>query len=59
MNQEQTALEDRTTYGKAFLQLFKLWLENDVVKELIFSGFKINADVFFVKKLYSDQPYNK
>ena len=31
MNQEQTALEDRTTYGKAFLQLFNLWLENDVV----------------------------
>ena len=36
MNQEQTALEDRTTYGKAFLQLFNLWLENNVIKELIF-----------------------
>ena len=37
MNQEQTTLEERTTYGKAFLQLFNLWLENEVVKELIFS----------------------
>ncbi|MFY8187694.1 MAG: hypothetical protein ACOVLC_07020, partial [Flavobacterium sp.] len=37
MNQEQTALEERTTYGKAFLQLFNLWLENTIVKELIFS----------------------
>ena len=37
MNQEQTALEDRTTYGKAFLQLFNLWLENTLIKELIYS----------------------
>ena len=37
MNQEQTALEDRTTYGKAFLQLFNLWVENTLIKELIYS----------------------
>jgi hypothetical protein len=37
MNQEQTALADRSTYGKAFLQLFNLLLENPLIKELVFS----------------------
>jgi ectoine hydroxylase-related dioxygenase (phytanoyl-CoA dioxygenase family) len=37
MNQEQTALADRSTYGKAFLQLFNLWIENPLIKELVFS----------------------
>lgn len=37
MNQEQTALANRSTYGKAFLQLFNLWLENPLIKELVFS----------------------
>ena len=59
MNQEQTALEDRTTYGKAFLQLFNLWVENAVVKQLIFSKriAKIAADLMEVKgvRLYHDQ----
>lgn len=59
MNQEQTALEDRTTYGKAFLQLFNLWVENAVVKQLIFSKriAKIAADLMEVNgvRLYHDQ----
>ena len=37
MNQEQTALAERSTYGKAFLQLFNLWRENALIKELVFS----------------------
>jgi len=37
MNQEPTALEERSTYGKAFLQLFNLWRENSLIKELVFS----------------------
>ena len=37
MNQEQTALEERSTYGKAFLQLFNLWRESALIKELVFS----------------------
>ena len=37
MNHEQTALEERSTYGKAFLQLFNLWRENSLIKELVFS----------------------
>ncbi|MCF8320232.1 MAG: phytanoyl-CoA dioxygenase family protein [Flavobacterium sp.] len=59
MNQEQTALEDRTTYGKAFLQLFNLWTENSIIKELIFSRriAKIASDLMEVKgvRLYHDQ----
>ncbi|MFZ4543142.1 MAG: phytanoyl-CoA dioxygenase family protein [Saprospiraceae bacterium] len=37
MNTEETPIENRSTYGKAFLQLCNLWCENNVVKELIFS----------------------
>jgi ectoine hydroxylase-related dioxygenase (phytanoyl-CoA dioxygenase family) len=59
MNTEQTALEDRTTYGKAFLQLFNLWLENSLIKELIFSKriAKIASDLMEVDgvRLYHDQ----
>ena len=59
MNQEQTALEDRTTYGKAFLQLFNLWTENPIIKELIFSKriAKIASDLMEVNgvRLYHDQ----
>lgn len=59
MNQEQTALEERTTYGKAFLQLFNLWTENPIVKELIFSKriAKIASDLMQVDgvRLYHDQ----
>lgn len=63
MNQEQTALEDRTTYGKAFLQLFNLWLVNPIIKELIFSKriAKIAADLMQVNgvRLYHDQALYK
>lgn len=59
MNTVQTALEERTTYGKAFLQLFNLWRENTVIKELVFSKriAKIAADLMQVDgvRLYHDQ----
>ena len=59
MNQENTSLEERTTYGKAFLQLFNLWLENPTVKELIFSKrlAKIASELMEVEgvRLYHDQ----
>lgn len=59
MNQEDTPLEARTTYGKAFLQLFNLWCENTIVKELIFSKriAKIASDLMQVDgvRLYHDQ----
>jgi ectoine hydroxylase-related dioxygenase (phytanoyl-CoA dioxygenase family) len=59
MNQEQTALEDRTTYGKAFLQLFNLWLENTLIKDLIYSKrlARIASELMDVNgvRLYHDQ----
>lgn len=59
MNTEQKALEDRTTYGKAFLQLFNLWLESNLIKQLVFSKriAKIASDLMEVDgvRLYHDQ----
>ncbi len=37
MNKETRSLEDRTTYGKAFLQLFNLWREDERIKALVLS----------------------
>lgn len=58
-SKEQTPLEERTTYGKAFLQLFNLWLENPIVKELIFSKriARLASDLLEVNgvRLYHDQ----
>jgi len=59
MNQEQTALEDRTTYGKAFLQLFNLWVHNPFIQELVLSKrlAKIATDLMQTNgvRLYHDQ----
>ena len=35
MNTNPTSLQERSTYGKAFLQLFNLWREDETVKVLI------------------------
>ncbi len=59
MNTVSTNLEERNTYGKAFLQLFNLWCEDELVKELIFSKrlAKIASDLLQVDgvRLYHDQ----
>ena len=59
MNSETTPLAERSTYGKAFLQLFNLWREDEIVKELIFSKRlgKIAADLMQTSgvRLYHDQ----
>jgi ectoine hydroxylase-related dioxygenase (phytanoyl-CoA dioxygenase family) len=59
MTTELTALEDRTTYGKAFLQLFNLWRENEAIKTLVMSKrlAKIASDLMQVTgvRLYHDQ----
>lgn len=59
MNENTTPLEERSTYGKAFLQLFNLWQEDEVVKELIFSKRlgKLASDLMQVEgvRLYHDQ----
>jgi ectoine hydroxylase-related dioxygenase (phytanoyl-CoA dioxygenase family) len=59
MNTVQTTLEERSTYGKAFLQLMNLWREDEVVKGLVFSKriAKIAADLMQTSgaRLYHDQ----
>lgn len=37
INTENRALKERDTYGKAFLQLFNLWREDERIKLLVFS----------------------
>lgn len=37
LNQVDVPLEARSTYGKAFLQLFNLWEQDDDIKALVFS----------------------
>lgn len=59
MNTVDSIIEERSTYGKAFLQLFNLWREDEVVKELIFSKrlAKIATDLMQTKgvRIYHDQ----
>jgi ectoine hydroxylase-related dioxygenase (phytanoyl-CoA dioxygenase family) len=59
MNTQDVPLNQRDTYGKAFLQLFNLWRENDTVKQLIFSKriAKIAADLMQTDgvRMYHDQ----
>ena len=59
MNTVTSQLEERDTYGKAFLQLFNLWRENETVKEFVFSKrlAKIAADLMQVEgvRMYHDQ----
>lgn len=59
MNQVHSKLEERGTYGKAFLQLFNLWRKNDSIKELVFSARlgQIASQLMQVKgvRLYHDQ----
>lgn len=59
MNKVKTKVDERDTYGKAFLQLFNVWRENDEVKALVFSKrlAKIATDLMQVEgvRLYHDQ----
>lgn len=59
MKHEDKPLEERSTYGKAFLQLFNLWREDEMVKEFIFSSrlAKIASDLMQTAgvRIYHDQ----
>jgi ectoine hydroxylase-related dioxygenase (phytanoyl-CoA dioxygenase family) len=37
LRKAEQPLEERDTYGKAFLQLFNLWQEDDTIRQLVFS----------------------
>jgi ectoine hydroxylase-related dioxygenase (phytanoyl-CoA dioxygenase family) len=59
MNTNPNPLESRDTYGKAFLQLFNLWRENETIKTLVFSKrlAKIASDLMQTdgSRMYHDQ----
>ena len=59
LNQETASIDQRNTYGKAFLQIFNLWREDERIKALVFSKrlAKIAADLMQSKgaRLYHDQ----
>lgn len=63
MNTVKTKVDERDTYGKAFLQLFNLWREDETVKQFVFSRrlAKIAADLMQVDgvRLYHDQALYK
>ncbi len=58
-NTEKRKMEDRDTYGKAFLQIMNLWCVDDIVKEFVFSRrlAGIATNLLGVKnvRLYHDQ----
>ena len=37
LNQLSTPLEERNTYGKAFIQLMNLWREDAAIEQFVFS----------------------
>tara|TARA_Y100000389_G_scaffold80989_1_gene77578 strand:- start:87 stop:893 length:807 start_codon:yes stop_codon:yes gene_type:complete len=59
LNTQKTPLENRDTYGKAFLQIFNLWRESEAVKSFCFSKrlAKIASDLMEVNgvRMYHDQ----
>ncbi len=63
LNQIHLPMEERTTYQKAFLQIFNLWRENETINEFVKSKrlAKIAADLLGVEgvRLYHDQALYK
>src|ERR1700733_3991468 len=59
LNTEKRKLADRDTYGKAFLQVFNLWRENEILKAFVLSKriAHVAAKLMGVDKvrLYHDQ----
>ncbi len=58
-NTEKRKIEDRDTYGKAFLQIMNLWRHDEKVKKLVMSRrlAKVAADLLGVEnvRIYHDQ----
>ncbi len=59
MNTSSIPLEDRDTYGKAFIQMFNLWTHDEIIKQFILSErlAKIASELMQVTgvRLYHDQ----
>lgn len=63
LNKNDKPLEERTTYGKAFLQIMNLWTKNDTVKEFVFGKrlARIATELLRVRgvRMYHDQALYK
>lgn len=63
MNKETRTLDERNTYGKAFLQLFNLWREDERIRALVLSPRlgRIAAELMQTEgvRLYHDQALYK
>ena len=63
LNKQQLAMEDRDTYGKAFLQIMNIWRNSDNVKEIVFGKrlAQIATDLLQVSgvRIYHDQALYK
>jgi len=59
LNTQHLPMEQRDTYGKAFLQIMNIWTKSEAVKEIVFSKrlAKIAADLMEVEgvRMYHDQ----
>jgi len=59
LNTQHLPIEQRDTYGKAFLQIFNLWTRSEEIKEILFSKrlAKIASDLMGVDgvRMYHDQ----
>ena len=59
LNKEEKSLDDRSTYGKAFLQLFNLWTQDEHIKKFVLSKRlgQLAAQLMQVEgvRLYHDQ----
>ena len=59
LNTQHLPMEQRDTYGKAFLQIMNLWTKSDLIKEIVFSKrlAKIATDLLGVSgvRMYHDQ----
>jgi len=63
LNQQVLSLDQRDTYGKAFLQIMNIWKNSDIVKELVFGKklAKIATELLEVEgvRIYHDQALYK
>ena len=63
LNQNDKPLDQRDTYSKAFLQIFNLWLQDETIKEFVFSKrlAKIAAELMQTNgvRMYHDQALYK
>jgi hypothetical protein len=63
LNTQHLPMDQRDTYGKAFLQIMNIWIQSDPVREIVFSPrlAKIAADLLEVGgvRLYHDQALYK